>query len=284
MKKAIAVLLAFLLMSTMLLAGCGNNENVTNTMVESAMPSISATPTIMLTPVITPTHRTNAISQQTETPFPTISPTPYYSYPDDHYNAEAWENLTNYRFDSVSGVNEKKAEDFETIEEFEEYMKEECYKKYIRLRDYVSLCRNSIDALYIHAFIYYDMDGHTLKGKMDVVVTDPFLIREWIYSVLEFDLKENEYFTLSGIPCGVGTNLLYCIEINGEIVEFFVNSNMDLVYTQEYLGRNPYGGDQLNDVVFYNKLDYVDRQIRDAVQERYLEIYKDPINYPYILD
>ncbi len=281
MKEIAMKLLIVSIINAMMLAGCAEDNQTDN----KNMVTASMTPTILCTPMITPTPNITSIVTENPTiaPVSTIVPTPYYEYPNDYYDVDALNNLTNYRFNSVSGVNEKKLEDFDTIEEFEKHIKTECYNKYVRLKDYVSRNRNNIDALYIHCFLYIN-DGYNIEGKMDVVVTDPFVIQEWIFAVLDFEIKEEESFGLKGTNCGVGTDLLYCIEVDGEIVEFFANSNMSLVYTQEYINRVPYSGDQINDRFHYNCLDYVNRQILDAVHKRYLQIYKDPINYPYILD
>ena len=220
----------------------------------------------------------------TETPAATPTATPYYTYPNSYYDENAWENLTNYKFNSVSGVDEKKREDFSTIEEYENHIKQECFNKYTKLKNYVQT--NSIDALYIHCKIEQQTDGYILYGNMDVVVIDTVLIRDWANAVISMPMEENKSFTSTEALKGTGIKLTYCIYVNGQIVEFFEGTNMGITYTRDFChGQYSYVGTQKKDnSMAYNQLDYVNRQITKAVEERYIEIYKSPINYPYILD
>ena len=144
---------------------------------------------------------------------------------------------------------------------------------------------HEIDALYVHCNVQLDDEGHTLYGNMDVVVVDPVLIRDWRWAVIGMPIKENETFSSTALLNGAGTKLTYCINVNGEIIEFFEGQRMGITYTRDFIhDQYPYVGYKKKDSSAYNELEYVNRQIVDAVNERYMEIYKNPINYPYILD
>ena len=98
-------------------------------------------------------------------------------------------------------------------------------------------------------------------------------------------IKENESFSSTELLNGSGTKLTYCINVNGEIIEFFEGPRMGITYTRDFIhDQYPYIGYNEQGGIAYNQLEYVNRQIVDAVNERYMEIYKNPINYPYILD
>ena len=96
MKKIIALML----FSTILFVGCVNDS--VNIKEDFPSPTLDPTATAIL-------YKTDSPDK---TPVATPTPSPYYSYPNPFYDQDAWQNLTNYRFNSVSGVDEKKREDF----------------------------------------------------------------------------------------------------------------------------------------------------------------------------
>ncbi len=226
-------------------------------------------------------------STNTPTNMPVATPTPLFSYPDPFYDEEALENIGNYKFHSVSGVDEKTREDFATVEEFDAHVKAETLKKYNRLRAFVEEDWQDIDALYVHCDIDYETKGHHLVGKMDGIVTDPTLIREWTNAVKHVELIENTSFTTAdtSVPKS-GTTVTYCLIIDNEIVEFFSTSDLYVTYTEGTKGKYPYLAKKDTQLTkwHYNQLLYVDEQISKAFEKRFFEIYKRPINYPYILD
>ena len=96
MKKIIALML----FSTILFVGCVNDS--VNIKEDFPSPTLDPTATAIL-------YKTDSPDK---TPVAPPTPSPYYSYPNPFYDQDAWQNLTNYRFNSVSGVDEKKREDF----------------------------------------------------------------------------------------------------------------------------------------------------------------------------
>ena len=226
-------------------------------------------------------------STTTKTPVATPTLTPFYNYPNSYYDETAWENLTNYKFNSVSGVDEKKREDFSTTDEFNKHIKNEVLNKYNRLKNYLEQNINNIDALYVHCNLLGNNGYFTRMAKMDVIITDVELIRQWVCAVLEFPIIENEHFTSENINShtGVGSTFLYCLNIDGKIIEFFEDSSMGITYSKDVPSNEyAYYGDRTSNSDAYERLDAIENKISSAAYERFMEIYKNPINYPYILE
>ncbi len=236
-------------------------------------------------PLITPLFHSTPVPDPNSTPFATRVPSYYYySYPIPYYDEEAWENITNYKFKSVSGVDEKKREDFATVEEFDAHVKAECLKKYNRVQAYLENNWQKIDALYIHCYIYHDNEGHTISNKiMDVVVADPDIVRDWVEAFRLCEMQERENFSTEDLSTGAGTKLLFCLNIDGELVECFASGQWAVPYMQIAPFMHPFSIDPKSQP-YYDTLKDIGSRIGEAVNERILEIYKDPINYPYIYE
>ncbi len=273
MKKILSLLLLLIL-----LTGCAEaTQEISNS------PAPTVTPTN--TPLITPWFHSTPVPDPNATPIPTRVPFyKYYNYPDSYYDKEAWENITNYKFKSVSGVDEKKREDFATVEEFDAHVKAECLKKYNRVQAYLENNWQKIDALYIHCYIFFDAYGHTISDKiMDVVVADPDIVRDWVEAFRLCEMKERENFSTEVRGTGAGTHLLFCLNIDGELVECFVSGHWAVPYMGIASFMHPFSIDSKSQP-YYDTLKDIDSRISDAVNMRIVEIYKDPINYPYFYE
>ncbi len=253
MKKFLSLLLLLII-----LTGCvDNSQNISNS------PASTNTPTNM----------------------PVATPTPLFSYPDPFYDEEALKNIGNYKFNSVSGVDEKTKEDFATTEEFDAHVKAETLKKHNLLRNFVGMKWQYIDALYVHCDINFEKNGVPVSGKMDGIVSDPTLIREWTDAVKSIELIENTDFTTANASASEsGTTVTYCLLLDNEIIEFFSTSDLYVTYTESTKGVYPYSvkKDTQHDRQRYNRLDYVDRQVIKAAEACFWEIYNRPKNYPYL--
>ena len=280
MKKIICFIVFF---SVCFLFGCTDSDSV-NPQSILASPTSSSSSTLTASP--TPVSPTTGITTA-KTPVATPTPTPYYTYPNSYYDENAWEKLTNYKFNSVSGVDEKKREDFSTTDEFNKHIKNEVLNKYNRLKNYLEQNINNIDALYVHCNLLDNKGNFIRQAKMDVIITDVELIRQWACAVLEFPIIENEHFTSENINSrtGCGSTFVFCLDIDGEIIEFFEGSSMGITYSKA-IPPNEYAyyGDRTNNSDAYERLYAIESKIYSAAYERFMEIYKNPINYPYILE
>ena len=195
--------------------------------VFTATPDPNATPC----PTVTfPTRDPNATpyvpkyTPYNPTPTPYTTPFPFAEIWDDidadyTLTQEKISKMLTYRFDYDDNLDIKPQSDFTSKEEYTEFIKSECEKRYKTNVEYLK--SHEINALYIKMDVGRDSNTG-FEGKIYGKTTNAEEISAWKNAVLSLPAEKcSEYSIDPHRFTGGFTTITFYIDINGKIMRFF---------------------------------------------------------------
>ena len=281
MKTRILALILILLLFTACAKG-GDGEaaatefSATPTLTPTAIPTAIATATPSLAPTAEPSP--TSLLEFLNPPGATTAP---FLYTDYENQVEHASKIVSYNFNSTKGCDYKERDEFSSWAEYSQYVTEQIMEKEKYIDSLIRENKINKDKLYIHFRL---IEWHKLFNyggfiDMDGIVTNKEIISELLNLIadMEYTTKECDEMPSDGI----GSYMIVCAEVDGEIVELYNTFSHHPSYGElRFEGiENPKECWATKERIYE-----IDTMLCDAAFAKFIEAYFSVQNYPVVFE
>ena len=286
MKKFVSMLLLVLILFTACAKG-GDGEAVapptstptsTPTLTPTAIPTAIATATPYLAPTAEPTA-TNVLGFLCP-PGATYVPEFYQDIDKAH---EHYANVISYTFDSAKGCEYKDRDEFSSWREYNLYVTDQILKKEEYIDCLIRENKLDKDRLFIHFRLMdsFPLFDHKSILHMDGVVTNKEIISELLNAIVDMEYTAVDIGDRKSFFTGVGSYMIVCADVDGEIVELFSTYAMHPSYGEERFAGVTYSKDYWETTY---KINDITDTLCDAAYKKFVEAYFSAQHYPVVFE